>query len=166
MGWLTWLAVISVATIVSFIIAEVIPFFDDLLSISSSLFISGFTFYFPPMMWVLLLREGSWFTPKNMALAAINLLTFLIGLVTLVAGTYASVDDIVRLPRLLILSGGSGLTKENRSSSTAPARSTAFSLAAPQSKVHWLYKLPSEFLIVLFGEACCCVQLLCLWIKT
>jgi hypothetical protein len=37
MGWLTWLAVISVATIVSFIIAEVIPFFNDLLSISSCL---------------------------------------------------------------------------------------------------------------------------------
>jgi hypothetical protein len=62
------------------------------------------------------------------------------------------------LPRLLILSGGSALTKENRSSSTAPARSTGFSLAAPRNKEHWRYKLLSEFLIVLFGEACC-VQL-------
>lgn len=134
MGWLTWLAVITVATILAFVIAEVIPFFNDLLSISSSLFISGFTFYFPPMMWVLLLREGSWFTRKNMALAAVNLVTFLIGLVTLVAGTYASVDDIVRFPWSLITFGGIGLTDENRSSSTAPARSMVSLLAARRSK--------------------------------
>ena len=117
MGWLTWLAVISAATIVAFIIAEVIPFFDDLLSISSSLFISGFTFYFPPMMWVLLLREGSWWTKKNMALAAVNLLTFIIGLVTLVAGTYASVDDIVRLPSSVISLNGIDLIRKKKTGS-------------------------------------------------
>jgi hypothetical protein len=95
MGWITWLAVITAATIVAFIIAEVIPFFNDLLSISSSLFISGFTFYFPAMMWFMLLREGSWKEPKNLALAAVNILIFVIGIVVLVGGTYASVDDIV-----------------------------------------------------------------------
>jgi hypothetical protein len=97
MGWLTWLAVITAATILAFIIAEVIPFFNDLLSISSALFISGFTFYFPAMMWFLLLREGSWSEPKNIALAIINALIFLIGMVVLVGGTYSSVDDIVSL---------------------------------------------------------------------
>lgn len=94
-GWVTWLAVITVGTIVAFIIAEVIPFFNDLLSISSSLFISGFTFYFPPMMWALLLKKGSWFEPKNIALAVVNLGVFLIGMITLVGGTYSSIDDIV-----------------------------------------------------------------------
>ncbi|KAJ5916410.1 hypothetical protein N7504_000425 [Penicillium tannophilum] len=95
MGWITWLAVISAGTIIAFIIAEVIPFFNDLLSISSSLFISGFTFYFPPMMWVLLLKKGSWKEPKNIILGVVNLFVFLIGIVTLVAGTYASIDDII-----------------------------------------------------------------------
>ncbi|CAG8197482.1 unnamed protein product [Penicillium salamii] len=95
MGWITWLALITAATIVAFIIAEVIPFFNDLLSISSSLFISGFTFYFPAMMWFMLLREGSWKEPRNMVLGAINILIFLIGIVILVGGTYASIDDIM-----------------------------------------------------------------------
>ncbi|PWY66782.1 hypothetical protein BO70DRAFT_374700 [Aspergillus heteromorphus CBS 117.55] len=95
MGWITWLALITVITFVAFVIAEVIPFFSDLLSISSSLFISGFTFYFPALMWFLLIREGSWTSPKNLALGALNLLCLLIGLITLGAGTYASVDDII-----------------------------------------------------------------------
>lgn len=95
MGWITWLSFIAFATVLAFLIAEVIPFFSDLLSISSSLFISGFTFYFPALMWFLLLREGKWNSPKNLALGALNLGVFIIGLVVLVAGTYASVDDIV-----------------------------------------------------------------------
>ncbi|PYH98427.1 amino acid transporter [Aspergillus ellipticus CBS 707.79] len=95
MGWITWLALITVITFVAFVIAEVIPFFSDLLSISSSLFISGFTFYFPALMWFLLIREGSWTSPKNLALGALNLMCLIIGLITLGAGTYASVDDIV-----------------------------------------------------------------------
>ena len=97
MGWLTWLALITAATIVAFIIAEVIPFFNDLLSISSALFISGFTFYFPAMMWFMLLRKGSWTEPKNIILAVVNMVIFLIGMVVLVAGTYSSIDDIVSL---------------------------------------------------------------------
>ncbi|KAJ5138218.1 uncharacterized protein N7515_003066 [Penicillium bovifimosum] len=95
MGWLTWLAVITAATVVAFIIAEVIPFFNDLLSISSALFISGFTFYFPAMFWFMLLREGSWKEPKNIALAIVNGLIFVIGIVVLVGGTYSSIDDII-----------------------------------------------------------------------
>ncbi|KAJ5221270.1 uncharacterized protein N7469_010157 [Penicillium citrinum] len=94
-GWLTWLAVITVGTIIAFIIAEVIPFFNDLLSISSSLFISGFTFYFPPMMWFLLLKKGSWRDPKNIMLGAVNLAVFLVGMVILVGGTYSSIADII-----------------------------------------------------------------------
>ena len=98
MGWITWLVLITIITWLAFVIAEVIPFFSDLLSISSSLFISGFTFYFPALMWFLLLREGKWNSPKNLALGALNLMCLIIGLVTLGAGTYASVDDIVSFP--------------------------------------------------------------------
>jgi hypothetical protein len=103
MGWLTWLAVITAATIVAFIIAEVIPFFNDLLSISSALFISGFTFYFPAMMWFMLLRKGSWKEPKNIILAVVNIMIFLIGMVVLVAGTYSSVDDIVSFSLIALI---------------------------------------------------------------
>lgn len=94
-GWATWLGLITVITIIAFVIAESIPFFSDLLSISSSLFISGFTYYFPPIMWYMLIREGSVFAPHNRIYALLNLVCFVIGIVVLVAGTYSSVVDIV-----------------------------------------------------------------------
>ncbi|EED20982.1 amino acid transporter, putative [Talaromyces stipitatus ATCC 10500] len=95
MGWITWAALIAVITIFAFIIAEVIPFFSDLLSIMSALFISGFSFYFPALMWFILIREGKWYSSKNLFLSIVNGITFIIGAITLVAGTYASVDDII-----------------------------------------------------------------------
>ena len=96
-GWATWLGVISAVTVVAFIIAEVIPFFSDLLAVSSALFISGFTFYLPAMMWFKLLCKGKWYAKENLLRAAINALCFLIGIIVLVCGTYASIDDIVSL---------------------------------------------------------------------
>lgn len=107
-GWATWLGVITVVTILAFVIAEVIPFFSDLLSIISALFVSAFTFYFPAVMWFMLVREGSWKTPKNLALGALNGAIFCIGVLVLVAGTYVSVQDIVsnldgRIHRNMIL---------------------------------------------------------------
>ncbi|KAH8734088.1 transmembrane amino acid transporter protein-domain-containing protein [Ilyonectria robusta] len=95
MGWITWLALITVITVIAFIIAESIPFFSDLLSISSSLFISGFTFYFPAIMWFMLIRKGPWYSKENLPLAIANALIFIIGMIVLVGGTYASIDDII-----------------------------------------------------------------------
>ena len=46
-GWTVWIFLIAAITIVAWVIAEAIPFFNALLGIISSLFISGFTFYFP-----------------------------------------------------------------------------------------------------------------------
>ena len=94
-GWATWLGLITIITIVAWIIAEAIPFFNDLLSISSSLFISGFTLYFPAMMWFMLIREGKWYESRNLLLSAVNAFIFVIGILVLVGGTYASIQDIV-----------------------------------------------------------------------
>lgn len=94
-GWVTWLGLITVVTIIAWVIAEAIPFFSDLLSISSALFISGFTFYFPAIMWFTLIREGSIFEKKNLLKSIANLLIFIIGVIVLVGGTYSAIDDIV-----------------------------------------------------------------------
>ncbi|PHH87441.1 hypothetical protein CDD83_8863 [Cordyceps sp. RAO-2017] len=93
-GWATWLALITVITIIAFVIAEVIPFFSDLLSISSSLFVSGFTFYLPAMMWFQLLCKGKWYARENIVKSLMSAFCFVIGIVVLVCGTYASIDDI------------------------------------------------------------------------
>lgn len=94
-GWITWLGLITLVTIIAWVIAEAIPFFSDLLSISSCLFVSGFTFYFPAWMWFKLVKEGKWYERENLLLAVVNASVFAIGIIVLVCGTYASIADIV-----------------------------------------------------------------------
>ncbi|KAI9154792.1 N amino acid transport system protein [Paramyrothecium foliicola] len=94
-GWTSWLVLISAITIIAWVIAEAIPFFSDLLSISSSLFISGFTLYFPAMMWFMLIRKGPWYAKHNLVKSVVNGIIFLIGIATLVCGTYASIQEII-----------------------------------------------------------------------
>ncbi|KAF2966156.1 hypothetical protein GQX73_g7427 [Xylaria multiplex] len=94
-GWISWIALISVLTFIGWVLAEAIPFFSDLLAISSSLFISGFTFYFPAMMWFMLIRQGSPFSKENLVWTTLNVICFVVGIVVLVGGTYASIEDII-----------------------------------------------------------------------
>ncbi|KAJ4985174.1 N amino acid transport system protein 5 [Stagonosporopsis vannaccii] len=95
-GWAVWFCLITIVTIIGWIIAEAIPFFNALLGLISSLFISGFTFYFPALFWFQLVREGGCFSStKNIALTFLNAGVLIIGIVILGAGTYASVEDII-----------------------------------------------------------------------
>jgi amino acid permease len=101
-GWVTWLILITVLTIISWVIAEAIPFFDDLLSIASALFTSGFSFYLPPVMWYVLIRKGKWYSKENLLLSVVNFLIFIFGLIVLVGGLYSSIQDIVSFLDLLL----------------------------------------------------------------
>ncbi|KAI2610680.1 transmembrane amino acid transporter protein-domain-containing protein [Hypoxylon fragiforme] len=94
-GWVTWIVLITVITVIAWVIAEAIPFFSDLLAISSALFISGFTFYFPAVFWFMLIKEGPWYAKENIYKAVLNAIVFLIGMIVLVGGTYASIVDII-----------------------------------------------------------------------
>ncbi|KAI6246637.1 N amino acid transport system protein [Erysiphe necator] len=94
-GWITWIITVSIITLIGWLIAESIPFFDDLLSISSSLLISGFTFYFPAWMWFKLVKKGPCLSKENILLSIVNAIVFLIGMMVLFAGTYSSVQDIL-----------------------------------------------------------------------
>lgn len=94
-GWSVWIASCAVVTVVGWIIAEAVPFYNDLLGLISSLFISGFTFYFPAVFWFVLIREGPWYKGKNLALSIVNGIIFAMGLAVLGCGAYASVQDIL-----------------------------------------------------------------------
>ena len=95
-GWAVWVSLITVVTIIGWIIAEAIPFFNALLGLISALFISGFTFYFPALFWFQLVKTGKWNeNAKNISLSILNVLVFLIGIAVLGCGTYASVQDII-----------------------------------------------------------------------
>jgi hypothetical protein len=95
-GWTVWILLVLAITIVAWVIAEAIPVFNALLGLISSLFISGFTLYFPPLFWFMLLKEGKWTSSwRNIMLSVLNAAIFLIGLLVLGSGTYASVQDII-----------------------------------------------------------------------
>jgi len=95
-GWTVWIVILVIQVVLAWVIAEAIPFFSDLLGIISSLFISGFTFYFPALFWFLLIKEGKWYQGwKNITLSIINAICFLIGIGILGCGTYASITDIM-----------------------------------------------------------------------
>lgn len=94
-GWITWIVTLAAITIISWLLAEAIPFFDDLLALSSALLISGFVLYFPPVMWFKLLRNGAWYAKENILHAVLCAFVFCVGLLVLGGGTYASVQDIV-----------------------------------------------------------------------
>ncbi|KAH6856057.1 amino-acid permease [Chaetomium sp. MPI-CAGE-AT-0009] len=94
MGWATWIGLDALITLLSWVIAGAVPFFSDLLAICSSLFISAFTFYFPPIMWFMFIMEGKWFERKNWARTAANAVSFIVGITVLGVGTYSAIWDI------------------------------------------------------------------------
>ncbi|KAF7540364.1 hypothetical protein G7Z17_g12232 [Cylindrodendrum hubeiense] len=94
-GWITWTTLVAVITLFAWIIAEAIPIFSELLSISASLFVSGLSLYFPPIMWFLLLKEGKWYAKENIRSAIVNGIVFLVGIIVLVGGTYATVVELI-----------------------------------------------------------------------
>lgn len=100
-GWSAWAGILAVTWVGAFIIAEVIPFFSDLLSLMSSLFDSFFGFIFWGVAYLRMRRvdrgEG-WL--KNMSIketigVAINVFIIGIGFFFLGAGTYTSVQSIL-----------------------------------------------------------------------
>ncbi|KAN0066319.1 hypothetical protein ACQY0O_000413 [Thecaphora frezii] len=96
MGWITWLVLILIITIIAWVVAEAIPFFSDLLSVISALFISGFSFYLPAWMWFKLIKEGKWNAHwRNISLTLLNILCFVVGIVIFACGFYAAVQDII-----------------------------------------------------------------------
>ncbi|CAI6342214.1 unnamed protein product [Periconia digitata] len=96
-GWTSWIVLVVIFTVIAWIIAEAIPIFSDLLSLASALFVSGFSFWIPAVMWFMLLKEGSWYSKKNLAMSAGCILAFVIGIITLGAGSYATIADIIHL---------------------------------------------------------------------
>ncbi|MCJ1406978.1 hypothetical protein MMC19_001048 [Ptychographa xylographoides] len=100
-GWASWAAILGITWVLAFIIAEVIPFFSDLLALMSSLFDSFFGFIFWGVAYFRMRTADygpGWYTKRGirgMWGATLNVVIILIGLFMLTAGTYASVDSIV-----------------------------------------------------------------------
>lgn len=100
-GWASWAGILACTWILAFIIAEVIPFFSDLLSLMSSLFDSFFGFIFWGVAYLRMRRadHGPSFWRvrgiRGFVGFVVNIILCIIGLFFLSAGTYASVQSIV-----------------------------------------------------------------------
>ncbi|TVY86630.1 N amino acid transport system protein [Lachnellula willkommii] len=100
-GWASWAGILAATWVGAFLIAEVIPFFSDLLSVMSSLFDSFFGFIFWGLAYVRMRRvDGgvTWLSDMSIygySMLALNLFIIAIGLFFLSAGTYASVQSII-----------------------------------------------------------------------
>ncbi|PYI33322.1 hypothetical protein BP00DRAFT_126493 [Aspergillus indologenus CBS 114.80] len=95
-GWITWLLVLLAITVAAWIISEVIPFFNDLLALSSALFVSGFVLYIPAVMWFMFLRKREGNDRKRLLHDLSAAFLFCVGVIVLGGGTYASIVDIKR----------------------------------------------------------------------
>jgi hypothetical protein len=100
-GWASWAAILAVTWVLAFIIAEVIPFFSDLLSLMSSLFDSFFGFIFWGMAYLMMRKAdfgpGYWKKDgvKGIVLFVLNIILILIGLLFLTGGTYVSTNLVL-----------------------------------------------------------------------
>jgi hypothetical protein len=100
-GWASWGGILAATWVGAFIIAEVIPFFSDLLSLMSSLFDSFFGFIFWGVAYIRMRRvDGgvNWLSEQSLygySMLALNVLIIIIGFFFLVAGTYTSVQSII-----------------------------------------------------------------------
>ncbi|KAH6718972.1 transmembrane amino acid transporter protein-domain-containing protein [Leptodontidium sp. MPI-SDFR-AT-0119] len=101
LGWSVWGGILAGTWLVAFIIAEVIPFFSDLLSLMSSLFDSFFGFIFWGVAYIRMKRADGgvqWIREQSLMGClelGLNVFIIMIGLFFLGAGTYTSVQSII-----------------------------------------------------------------------
>ena len=95
-GWASWAGILAVLWVLAFIVAEVIPFFSDLLSLMSALFDSFFGFIFWGTAYFRMRKADygpGWIQRRGIRGLwgfVLNVVIILIGLFMLTAGTYVS----------------------------------------------------------------------------
>lgn len=101
LGWATWAAILAVLWLLAFIVAEVIPFFSDLLSLMSSLFDAFFGFIYWGVAYFRM-READYGRAyfKERGIRGwlgflLNVALCCVGLLFLSGGTYATVQSII-----------------------------------------------------------------------
>ncbi|OCH93824.1 hypothetical protein OBBRIDRAFT_832292 [Obba rivulosa] len=95
LGWATWTAICFGIWVLAFIIAEVIPFFNDLLGVISALFASWFTYGISGIFWFHLTPPSQrWSTPWQRVKTMFWGSLILMGVFIMIAGLYSSIKSI------------------------------------------------------------------------
>ncbi|KAI0723816.1 transmembrane amino acid transporter protein-domain-containing protein [Cerioporus squamosus] len=95
-GWLTWIGICAAIWTLAFIIAEVIPFFNELLGVISSIFASWFTYGISGIFWFHLTPpERRWSTWGQRLQTMFWASIIAAGGFIMVAGLYSSIQSII-----------------------------------------------------------------------
>lgn len=101
LGWAAWSGILAATWAGAFIIAEVIPFFSDLLSLMSSVFDCWFGFIFWGVAWIRMRRVDlgpGWISRldwKGKIGLVSNIIICFIGVFFLTVGSYATIQSII-----------------------------------------------------------------------
>ncbi len=97
-GWAAWAGILAVTWVMAFIIAEVIPFFADLLALMSSLFDSFFGWIFWGVAYLRMRRADlgpNFYKTRGIrgwVGFIVNIFIIFVGVYFLAVGTYVSID--------------------------------------------------------------------------
>ncbi|KAH9900929.1 transmembrane amino acid transporter protein-domain-containing protein [Cubamyces lactineus] len=95
-GWMTWIAICVAIWAMAFVIAEVIPFFNDLLGVISAIFASWFTYGISGIFWFHLTPSSERWSTRWQKVKTIFWSSIVVmGAFIMVAGLYASINSIV-----------------------------------------------------------------------
>ena len=100
-GWASWAGILAITWVLAFIVAEVIPFFSDLLALMSALFDSFFGWIFWGTAYLRMRKAdygpGFWKKRGIRGLwgAGLNVVIIIIGFFFLGPGTYSSIKSIM-----------------------------------------------------------------------
>ncbi|KAJ5353256.1 hypothetical protein N7452_002230 [Penicillium brevicompactum] len=90
----TWALISAVLWVLSWVIAESIPVFNDVLGLASSLFASWFSFGLPGLFWLYLNRTCWFMSWQQCCLFCVNILLVFLGFLICIVGLYSSIRSI------------------------------------------------------------------------
>ncbi|KAK4461729.1 transmembrane amino acid transporter protein-domain-containing protein [Cladorrhinum samala] len=95
-GWIGWLGITFGIWVLSWVIAESIPVFSNLLGLVAALFASWFSYGIPGMLW-LWMNWGEWTkNPSRIAVCALNWLLVVVATVICVCGLWSTGEAIAQ----------------------------------------------------------------------
>lgn len=96
-AWSIWIGIGTTFWIIAFILANAIPVFSSILSISSAIFVAWFTFGISGVFWLYLNWRRQFSTRRKMVLSIINWTIVVLTVFVNGAGMWASVDSLLAI---------------------------------------------------------------------
>jgi len=96
-SWGVWVGSATAFWIVAFVIANAVPIFDSILSISSATFVAWFTFGISAVFWFFLNKGRYFSTPTKIALSVVNALIIIQALFMNGAGLWTAITGLMEI---------------------------------------------------------------------